>query len=299
MNVTLTIRRIGVALAVAIVITGIVVLITQDADALGLFLPLWIGLFFGWPFLSRKLGFNFPKPPSPQSLKLSIRRLFGTFMLASVFSVTLARMLEADVAGYSLIPFWLALYYGWHYLDRRLTLTRLRRAPTLPTPKRPLRRRLIRGSLKWAGGIALVLVCMFSSIVGTIALSRHRAQKVADSIHNGMTVPEVIHTARNCDIFSAGSDFPYNQKTDGDHIPAMGLSWRKDGTYRTYDVAAGKEISLTEAEAVERLHAILHDGYKWYFHYTYINPTPMHMTFIVVFGTDGRVSEVKPVYGWD
>jgi len=114
-----------------------------------------------------------------------------------------------------------------------------------------------------------------------------------------MTVQQVLDTAKDCDVFQAGSEFPYDEKTDGDNIPAMGLNWRRDGTYGTYDLAARRYISFTESEAIERLHAKLHDGYKWHFHYTYVNMTPMHITFTVVFGPDGRVAEVKPVYGWD
>lgn len=56
---------------------------------------------------------------------------------------------------------------------------------------------------------------------------------------------------------------------------------------------------MTETQAVESLHVKLHDGYRWHFNYTYINMTPMHVTFSVIFGPDGRVSEVTPVRGWD
>jgi hypothetical protein len=55
----------------------------------------------------------------------------------------------------------------------------------------------------------------------------------------------------------------------------------------------------SESETITRLHARLHDGYRWSFHYTYINMTPQHVSFSVVFSPDGRVTEVKPVYGWD
>jgi len=79
----------------------------------------------------------------------------------------------------------------------------------------------------------------------------------------------------------------------------MHLNWRRDGTYVTYDLVSHQDVQLTEFQAIDRLHTKLHDGYKWYFNYTYINATPMHVSFSVVFGPDGRVSEVAPVHGWD
>ncbi len=56
---------------------------------------------------------------------------------------------------------------------------------------------------------------------------------------------------------------------------------------------------MSESEAIERLHARLHDGYQWHFRYTYLNLTPQHVSFTAVFGSDGRIAEVKPVHGWD
>jgi hypothetical protein len=55
---------------------------------------------------------------------------------------------------------------------------------------------------------------------------------------------------------------------------------------------------VTESAAIERLHTN-HDGHKWHFHYTNVNATPMHVSFTVVFGPDGRVAEVTPIHGWD
>ncbi|HLN28511.1 MAG TPA: hypothetical protein VK395_12285 [Gemmataceae bacterium] len=302
MKFDLIIRRLGVTLALVVVLACIVAFIDEDA-ALSLFLPSWAALFFGWPYLSRRLGFDFPKAPAaprerrPRSTSAML--LVITAALAMVLSVALALMINANVVGISFIPFWLALYYGWPYLSRRLPFLDFDKAPTTPVPRRPLWLRLIRGTLAWVGGIGLALACMSSTAIVPIVLCERRAQKVHDSIHIGMTVPEVLDTAKDCDVFQVSSEFPYDRKADGDNIPAMGLNWRRDGTYGTYDLAAQRDISLTESEAIERLHAILHDGYKWQFHYTYINMTPMHVSFTVVFGPDGRVAEVKPVYGWD
>ena len=301
MKFDLTIRRPGVTLALAIVLACIVAFIDEDA-ALLLFLPFWAVLFFGWPYLSRQPGFNFLSAPATGKLlkrPLSGRRLFITAVLAIVLSVVLVRVIDADVAAISFFLFWLALYSGWPYVTRRLAFLNFKKAPASPATRRPLWLRLIRGTLALVGGIGLALVGMSLTVIVPITLCQRRAQKVHDSIHVGMTVPEVFDTAKDCDVFQAGSEFPYDDKAGGDNIPAMGLSWRGDGTYGMYDLAAGRDISLTESEAIERLHAKLHDGYKWHFRYTYISRTPMHVSFSVVFGPDERVAEVSPVRGWD
>lgn len=158
---------------------------------------------------------------------------------------------------------------------------------------------MLRGAGVFIGATVLAIVCLASIVVVPITLSEHRARRVANSIHIGMTVQEVLDTAKDCDSFHAGSDFPWDKNPEGDNIPAMGLSWKRDGAYVTFDLAAGRDISLTESEAIQRLHRKLHDGYRWRFGYTYINVTPMHVSFSVIFGPDGRVAEVTPVQGWD
>ena len=267
-----------------------------------------IAFFLLWPMFSFGLWVIFRRRDvSAEVTKASVRpkrrsasgkRLLVTAVLAVVLSVVLAFTINADVVGIAFIPFWIALYYGWPILSRRLPLLDLDKAQAAPAPKRPLWLRIIRKTLVSVGAVLLAIVCMSSLVIVPISLSEHRAQKVANSIHLGMTVQEVLDTAKDCDVFHAGSDFPYDAKANDD-IPTVFLSWRGDGTYRTYDLAAHQDISLTESEAVERLHAKLHDGYKWHFSYTYTNVTPMHVSFSVIFGPDGRVAEVTPVHGWD
>lgn len=145
----------------------------------------------------------------------------------------------------------------------------------------------------------MVVFLLSLTVIVPLSLSHRRAQRVHDAVHIGMTVPEVLRVARDCDIFQASSEFPHDDNTDPDNIPAMNLGWGKDGTYRIFDLATNQSLHLSESEAIARLHAKLHDGYRWHFHYTYINMTPQHVSFSVVFGPDGRVAEVKPVYGWD
>ena len=239
-------------------------------------------------------------PIKPKTQSASGKRLFITAVLAIVMPAILALAINTDVVGISFIPLWLVLYYGWPYLSRRVPFLDFDKPSTTPAPKRALGLRLIRGALATVGAVFVALiVLLLGAVVVPISLCEHRAQKVANSIHIGMTVQEVLDTAKDCDSFHAGSDFPWDKNAPGDNIPAMGLSWRRNGTYVTYDLTAGQDLLLTESEAIQRLHTKLHDGYKWYFSYTYTNITPMHVSFRVVFGPDGRVAEVTPVHGWD
>ena len=293
----------GVAVGLLLATLCFMFLIRVDEDLANIaFFLLWPMFSFGLWVIFRRQDVS-PKAPAasikPKPRPASGKRLLVTAVLAVVLSVVLAFTINGDVVGIAFIPFWIVLYYGWPILSRRLPFLELDKAPVVLAPKRPLWLRIIRKTLVSVGAVLLAFVCMSSLVIVPISLCEHRAQKVANSIHIGMTVQEVLDTAKDCDVFHAGSDFPYDAKAEGDNIPTVFLSWRGDGTYRTYDLAAHQDISLTESEAVARLHAKLHDGYKWHFSYTYTNVTPMHVSFSVIFGPDGRVTEVTPVHGWD
>jgi len=301
MNFMVVGKRIAATFVLAFVIAVFLGLLDDSLIPLS-FIVLWPSLFFGWQYLSRWLGFDPLKGPAqrkPRPRPTSAKQLVVTGVLAVVLAAALAWITYADVVIFSFFPFWIALYHLWPFLGWRLPFFDFEKSSVSPAPQRPLWLRMIRGTLAWAGGIAFGLVCWSSMVIVPIALCYHRAQRVHDSIHVGMTVQQVLDTARETDIFQAGSDFPYDAKADGDNIPAMSLNWKKDGSYGTYDLAARRYVSLTESEAIERLHTKLHDGYKWSFCYTYVNMTPMHISFHVVFGPDGRVEKVTPVHGWD
>jgi hypothetical protein len=301
MSLSVTMRRLGFTLLLAILITGVVALIDQDAAAVT-FLPSWLGLFFGWPYLSRRLGFNFPRSPAPPaSRRTEWGRLFVTAFLSFGLSCALAVIIHPDLFAPCFLFSWIALYYASPLLTKRLPyfgFARTNSIVALPAPKRPVWLRLVRGSLAGIGFVCIIVLIPMMILV-PLSLSHLRAKRVHDSIHVGMTVSEVLHSSRDCDIFQASSDFPYDEKAAADDIPAMSLGRATDGVYVTYDPATRENLQLSESEAIERLHTKLHDGSQWTFHYTYINATPQHVSFSVVFGTDGRVSEVKPVYGWD
>ena len=304
MKASPTIHRIAVPFALAIVIACVVTPFSEDAAALSfllVLLPSWIALFFAWPFLSRKLSFDSQRSAAlRQAHWFSFSRLVITGMLATLFSAMLAIATNSDSGAIWILPFWLALYFGWYYLTRRVPSLNTEIAPARPAPAspgwgQPRRTRYPRNNAKV---LALVLLFLFLLFL-PVMLSFQKAKTAHNSIHVGMTVAEVLPTVKECDLFSASSDFLYDKTTHGGKAPELSLSWNKDGTYQTFDPAGGRIISMTESEAVEYLHATLHDGYTWTFYYTYNNVTPEHVTFHVVFGADGRVSEVKDIYGFD
>ncbi|MGO9087815.1 MAG: hypothetical protein ACLQBK_21570 [Candidatus Sulfotelmatobacter sp.] len=303
MKASPTIRRIAIPFALAIVIACVVTPFSEDAAALTfllVLLPSWIALFFAWPFLSRKLSVDSQRSAAlRQPHWFSFNRLVITGMLALLFFAMLATVINSDFGAIWILPFWLALYFGWYYLTRRFPSlnTEIARARSAPASSGSVQPRP-RYAWKNAKVLALVLLFLFLLFL-PVMLSFQKASMAHNSIHVGMTLAEVLPTVKECDLFSASSDFPHDKRTDGGKAPELRLSWNKDGTYRAFDPAAGRIISMTESEAVEYLHATLHEGYTWTFHYTYNNVTPEHVTFHVVFGTDGRVSEVKDIYGFD
>ena len=258
------------------------------------FIVAWPALFFGWPYLSRRFGFDFPRAPQPRKRRpTDWGRLLTTGATALLIACGLMAWIGPGAVGFFSF-LWLVLYYAWPLLSRRAPfLNFVKTGVFAADTSRPLWLRMLRGTGAWLAGFALVVVAFGSLSTAPLLFCFGRAQRAHDSIHNGMTVPDVLHAVRDCDIFQASSDFP----DDGgaDHIPAMGLSRTQDGKYHTFDSAT----DLSESEALDRLHAKLHDGYRWTFRYTYTNLTPQHVSFSVVFGPDGRVAEVKPVYGWD
>ena len=142
-------------------------------------------------------------------------------------------------------------------------------------------------------GIVTVMMVLQGMIMAPAWHSMERARKIYDSIHVGMTVAEVLDASRDCNLLGATSESANDDNAAGNHVPAMSLSRNLDGTYRVNGVA------LTETQVTERLQAKPHDGYRWRSNCVYVNMTPMHVSFSVIFGPDGRVAEVTPVHAWD
>ena len=297
MSFSLAIRRIAITLVLAFLLLLLVGLI--DVQIAGVvFLAAWPMLFFSWSYISKKLGFDFPRAAPPRKRPPT---QWGRLLISGALSLAVAGGLTVPLGpgAVGLFAFlWLAAYYVWPLLSRHIPFLRFTETGnTQAAPRRPLWMRVARGTGAWIAGFALVVLAFGSLAMAPALASFGRARRVHNSIHIGMTVSEVLRTAKDCDLLQATSDFP----DDGDpnHIPATQLSEDQNGMYHTFDSATNQALNLSEAEALDRLHATLHDGYRWTFHYTYINASPQHVSFSVVFGSDGRVTQVKPVYGWD
>ncbi len=288
----------------AAVLAYLLILVVPAYFPVLLFVILWSLLFFSWPSLTRRVGFpNFPKPPAPPNPRSAVAaRPAVTAVLAIMLAAGLARWIDVGVfVGITLVPSGLALYYGSPYLGRQLGFSNFpkARANAPPAPKRPLSVRTIRGTFRSVATTALALLLLLSLAFGPVSLSFYRAKTAYNAVHIGMTVPEVLHAVTNCELLRASSEFPHDDNADAANIPAMNLGRGKDGVYRIYDMVGGQNIQLSEAEVIERLHAKLHDGYRWYFYFTYTNLVSADIVFSIVFGPDGRVTEVKPLRGLD
>src|ERR1700758_2362423 len=180
MSVSPTIRPLAISLRLASLSTGAVAFVQQDAASL-IFLPSWLGLFFAWPYLSRKFCFNFPKAPVPRkSRRTEWGRLFVTAVLAFALSYAVAFVIHPDLFGPCFIFFWVILYYAPPLLTKRMPyLGFAKTISTVPTPKRPLLLRMARGSLAGIGFIfTIVLIPMM--VLVPLSLSHLRAKKVHD-----------------------------------------------------------------------------------------------------------------------
>lgn len=308
-KVSLFLRRLGLTFLLAFLLFNLIVLVYPEA-AWNLFLVCWTALFVASPYLDRKPArkpkVSIPSALSPPRPKRSTAwgRVIVTGVVAVGISFGLALLPLADIDTLLGPLIWIALYYGWPALSRRLPIpeswkVKAERDRTLPVPKLGFWRLLGRGTLAMLSVLMVLFLLPAMMVVGPIGRSMVRARRVHDSMHVGMSVAQVLDASKDCDLFGAGSDFPYDKNAARDNIPAMSLRRDQEGTYWAYDLATDRNISMTGTQAVERLHVKLHDGYRWHFSYTYINMTPMHVSFSVIFGPDGRVSEVTPVHGWD
>jgi len=298
-------RRLGLTFLLSGLTFFFIALLNPDVAVI-LWLPCWIALFVAWPYLERKLNIPVFQGREP-GLKRPTAwgRVIVTGLVALAVSFAIALLPVGDLVAILSGPLiWIALYYGWPALSRRLPLPEAWKVEAepeaaLPIPKRTVWQRLGRGALATMGVIATTILLMAMTTIAALGHGIERARRVRNSIHVGMSVPEVLEASMDCDFFGASSDFPYDKNAPGDNIPAMNLHKDQGRTYWTYDRVTNRPIAMTETQAVQRLHVKLHDGYQWRFSYTNITMTPMHLSFSVIFGPDGRVVEVTPVHGWD
>jgi hypothetical protein len=302
-KVSLFLRRLGMTFLAAVLLASVVAPI--GAQAVGIvWLLCWITLFVAWPYLDRKLNFGFPKPCKKRPKRSAAwGRVAGTGLVAFGVTFGIALLPIADFSAIAGPLIWIALYYGWPALSRRLPLPESWKAKAQSdaassAPKPGFWRLFGRGALATLGIVA-VMVLLPGMITAPVAHNFVRARRVHDSILIGMTVPEVISASRDCDLLGAASEPSNDDRTAGDRVSAISLIRNRDGVYRVSGGLVDSNTALTESQAVERVQAKLHDGYRWRSNCIYVNMNSMHVSFSVIFGPDGHVAEVTPVHGWD
>jgi hypothetical protein len=307
-KVSLLLRRLTLSFLLALVLFCLIAPFYPEA-AWKLFLPCWIVLLIVSPYLdrkpTRKPSLNIPDAPSPPRPKRPTAwgRVIVTGLVACgvTFGMTLFPIADFSMIAGPLI--WIALYFGSPALSRRLPLPeswkpKAQADAALSEPKPGFWRFVGRGALAMLGFVT-VIILLPAMITAPIAHNFVRARKVHDSIRAGMTVPEVLSASRDCDLFGAASAPSNDDTAAGDRVSAISLIRNTDGTYRISEGIADSGTALTETQAVERVQAKLHDGYRWRSNCIYVNMTSMHVSFSVIFGPDGRVTEVTPIRGWD
>ena len=303
-KLSLIMRRLLASLALAILLASVIACFDQGVAGV-LFLPTWAALFFGWQHLSQKLRFNVARAPRRRPSRrrpTAWGRVIVTGLIAYGLGFAITLLPIADFSALAGPLIWIALYYAWPAFSRRLPLPESWKVmaqsdAASSTPKPGLWHLFGRGALAMLATVT-VMILLPGMIMAPIWHSRIRARKVHDSIRVGMTVPEVLVASRDCDLFGAASESA-DDNSAGDRRPVMSINRNRDETYRVYDAVVHRDLALTETQAVEQLQSKLHDGYRWRSHCVYVNMTPMHVSFSVIFGPDGRVSEVTSVQAWD
>jgi hypothetical protein len=198
---------------------------------------------------------------------------------------------------------WPGLYLGWHFFNRHRKSSDLRAPRSIDGKQSPAaavtnRRSVLRRILLVAG---VVIVGLIAASILSLYLAREsgrrKAEQARSTMHPGMTVADVLHSAKGWISLGATSDAP---ETDVDHLRAVNLGFQPENDRFTYfDLLKGADRELSESETLDLLHQKLGDEYGWRFRFTFVSSTPQHFSFKVEFDKDGRVREVQPVYGWD
>jgi hypothetical protein len=198
---------------------------------------------------------------------------------------------------------WPGLYLAWHFLKRHRKSPQLHaprsiegmQSPVVAVTNRPF---VLRRVLLVAGAVivALIAASIFSLYVARES-GRRKAEQARSTVHPGMTVADVLRSAKGWISLGATSAAP---ETDPGHPPAVNFGFHVENNRFTYfDSSNGADRELSESETLSLLHQKLGDGYGWRFRFTFVSATPQHFSFKVEFDKEGRVREVQPVYGWD
>jgi cbb3-type cytochrome oxidase subunit 3 len=228
-----------------------------------------------------------------------------TGLVALFISVELIRE-TADYAWLVWIGLWVACYWLWKLWDRRRAKDAEAPAPQMEVviaavPEHsqpgPLWRRIVRRTAVTVGGAIAVMVLMGAVMILGLGYYERQVKAERDKVQVGMAMEHVLPLVHGAFGVRAHAILPENvSDAELKHYASFSSH---ENTYCCFDGPGGENRRLTAQEAATVLHQKMSDGYDWIWRYTFINDTPMHFSFSVTFGADGRVKKVTDVWGWD
>jgi len=181
---------------------------------------------------------------------------------------------------------WVGLYRLWKWGDGKSTT-------------RPLWWTVLRRIIILAAGAVVFMVFMVP--VTMILDLRHSAMEVSterNKVRIGMTISDLLPLVQGDVGIRAHAVLPDNIDDDK-LIHYANLVPKPDGTFWCTCGAEAEFRNLTESEAAAVMKQKMADGYEWVWRYTFLTGTPLHFSFTVTFGRDGRVKDITKVWGWD
>ena len=239
-------------------------------------------------------------------------RLVVTGLVAHVILLAF-RGKTGDYAWLVWIGLWVALYWLWKLWERWRERSVEQAATALPSqielppspPAAPERdkpqplgwRRILRRTLLTIGAALVVIVLIFAVMLLGLGYYQRQVKTERDKVHVGMTVEQVLPLVHGALSVRAHAILPENV-TDEElkHYASFGSH---QDEYCCFEGPDGKKHRVTAPEAAAAMQQKMSDGYEWIWRYTFVNDTPMHFSFSVTFGADGRVKSVTDVWGWD
>jgi hypothetical protein len=230
---------------------------------------------------------------------VSINTKIVGLSLSALIAFAIGKLLFAPL----FFVLWPGLYLAWHFLNRRRKSPEQRAPRPIEEQQSPAvaasNRRSALGRIILVAGVVIVglLAASIFSLYFARESGRRKAEQARSTVHPGMTVADVLHSATGWILLGASSDAP---ETAPGHLSAVSLAFHPENNRFIYfDSMKGADRELSESETLDLLRQKLGDGYSWQFRFTFGSSTPQHFSFKVEFDKDGRVQEVKPVYGWD
>jgi hypothetical protein len=208
-----------------------------------------------------------------------------------------------------MLLFWAAFYWLWKYWDYKRGAGIPAHTPSVTAPpvvplrltpakQRPRWRRVLHRTISLTAQALGVIALLTGLMVASLGYYEWQAKVQRNKVRAGMTIDEVLPLVHGGCSIRTHAVLPDDVKDD-DLLHYVALYQRPNGTFGC-NCGPNREFrQMTEPEAAELMKQKMSDGYEWRWRYTFINDTPMHFSFTVEFGKDGRVKDVTNVWGWD